>query len=101
MTNDELLEALHNEQFPAVTDDKGYLVAYEPPDNEKIMKMIGELIDCGVYPSDTVKDNPNTILAMVKGWGVRWHEWEEPFECPHCKVDLRDQRAEPPFKREI
>lgn len=28
-------------------------------------------------------------------------KWAEPLLCPHCKNDLRDHKAGPPFKREI
>src|SRR5574340_130842 len=52
-------------------------------------------------PAETVEGNPNSVWSMVGGWGARWHEWRPPFECPHCKADLRDHRTGPPFKREV
>ncbi len=71
-------------------------------DNEKkISLLVAALIDKGVYPAKTVPGNGNTVRAMVSGWGPYWHKWEEPLNCPHCKVDLRDLKTGPPFKREI
>ncbi len=34
-------------------------------------------------------------------YGPDHDKWREPLECPHCKADLRDHKAGPPFKREI
>ncbi len=88
--DDELLEALNEERQKFTRSDEVL-----------IGRMVEELIMRGVYPVKAQEGNPNTIRAMVDGWGAYWHLWREPLECPHCKTDLRDTRVGPPFKREI
>lgn len=72
--------------------------------NELVMKeLIDKLVEVGIYPSDptkAMKDHNYSILDMVNTWGVDWYFYDEPFECPHCKSDLRDKNG-PPLKREI
>lgn len=64
-----------------------------------LIAAVEELVRRGVYPSQIGRRN--TPLTMVKGWGARWHVWQEPLTCPHCSADLRSTTAGPPFKREI
>ncbi len=90
LTNDGLLDALDEERRKFIDSDKA-----------RIRSMIDELIRRGVYPAETVPDNPNDVYTMVSGWGARWIEWGEPHACRHCGADLRDHRVGPPFKREI
>jgi hypothetical protein len=89
-------------------DNEGLLAAldaerrrFTESDKARMKTMIDELIERCVYPKETVQGNPSSVYTMVDGWGARWHEWRGPFECPHCKADLRDHRTGPPFKREI
>jgi hypothetical protein len=74
---------------------------FREPDAAKMKEMIDLLIVRGVYPPETAPGNPNTVYAMVSGWGARWFQWAAPLSCPHCKADLRNHVGGPPFKREI
>lgn len=89
-THERLLKDLEEERAKFVTSSPS-----------KINALINELINRGVYPRSTCPRNPNTVHDMVSGWGAKWHLWKEPLQCPHCKVDLRNQETGPPFKREI
>jgi hypothetical protein len=90
--NDEdLLKMLSEERLPRNRERNTFLFE----------SLIEELISRDVYPAETVEGNPNTVRAMVEGWGAWWHQWSEPLECPRCKADLRDFKLGPPFKREI
>lgn len=91
MEDAQLIEALDDERLPRKRERNDIL----------FRALIKELIIRGVYPKETVDHNPNNVVGMVEGWGARWHEWKAPLECPHCKVDLRDLKVGPPFKREI
>ncbi len=64
-------------------------------------QMIEQLIARGVYSAKPQEGNPSTTKRMVECYGATWHIYRQPLECPHCKTDLRDMRAGPPFKREI
>jgi hypothetical protein len=91
LDDEALLEKLNEERLPR-----------SRPRNDLLCHaMIKELITRKVYPEATVDHNPNTVFAMVEGYGARWHVWKEPLCCPHCGADLRDHRVGPPFKREI
>jgi hypothetical protein len=70
-------------------------------DESKAMPLITALTKRGIYPAETVPGNSSTVLDMVQGWGAWWFEYKAPFECPHCKTDLRDYKWGPPGKREI
>jgi rubredoxin len=59
------------------------------------------LTERGIYPTETVEGNPNSVYEMVKGWGPRWFEWKGLFNCPHCGAELRDLVHGPPFKLEF
>ena len=89
-SNDELLEALKNERELFTRSDK-----------TAMRIMVDELIRRKVYPESTTEGNPNDIYEMVDGWGAYWHTWKGTLECPHCKTDLRDLEAGPPFLRQI
>ena len=99
LDNEALLEKVADERLPNMKRKQGE--PFREPDEQLIHSMVDELIARGVYPKETVEGNPNTVYSMVDGWGAHWHVWRGPFECPHCKADLRDQRTGPPFKREI
>jgi len=90
LSDDALLNALDKERQKFTASDQGAM-----------RQMVEALIARKVYPAETPEGNPNDIYSMVSGWGARWHEWRGPFECPHCKADLRDHRTGPPFKREV
>lgn len=90
ITDDELLEALKGERELFTRSNKAMIKA-----------MIDELIRRKVYPESTPEGNPNDIYGMVNGWGAYWHVWKGSLECPHCKADLRDHEAGPPFIRQI
>jgi hypothetical protein len=83
--------------------DKGseYYNISEDEYNTRLSGLVEALQVMEAYPKETVEGNPNTILTMVKGYGARWFEWREPFQCTNCKADLRDHKAGPPFKREV
>lgn len=90
-TNDALLDLLDEERNRFMKADEG-----------KMRQIVDLLIARGVYPTEPVPGNPTRdVFRMVDGYGARWHEWQEPLECPHCASDLRDIQAGPPFKREI
>lgn len=88
MTDEELLLALDQERRK-----------HSLRDNAKINGFIQELITRKVYPPETV--NGNHILNMVDCYGAYWYTWKTPYECPHCKADLRDLKSGPPFRRVI
>lgn len=73
--------------------------------DEKVMQdIIDDLVKEGIYPSEPTKAMKKygyTILNMVQSWGVNWYLYDEPLECPYCKVNLRDEENGTPFKREI
>lgn len=70
--------------------------------NDKVIEILVDvLIERGEYPAQTVPGNRNTVRQMVSGYGAYWHRWRDLLECPHCKVDLRNHKTGPPFKREI
>ncbi len=77
--------------------------------NEAVMvKIVAELVRRDEYrepigtPHEVKPFVPlESICKAVWGYGARWHRFREPFECPHCKADLRDHGNGPPFKREI
>ena len=76
--------------------------------DDVIRGFVGELVARGEYrepigtPHEVKPFVPlESILKAVWGYGARWHRFREPFECPHCKADLRDHDNGPPFKREI
>ena len=94
--NEVLLDMLDEER--SGLDAKRH---FREPDRAKMEALIAQLITRGVYPAETVPGNPNTVYAMVRGWGARWFQWAEPLSCPHCKADLRDHVTGAPFKREI
>ena len=89
LDNDALLDALDAERGK-----------FTDADHDVMRDLIGELILRGVYPAKLPVGNPNTIEGMVDGWGARWFMWRGPFECPHCRTDLRSPIG-PPFKREV
>ena len=70
-----------------------------PANDEIIKKLTDQLIEKGVYPAKTKTDM--SVLTMVQSWGAYWYKYDEPFECPYCKANLRDEKNGPPFKREI
>ena len=73
-------------------------------DKTKMQKLIDELVQEGVYPSEptpAMKQYNYSILTMVESWGEDWYAYGEPFECPHCGANLKDEKSGPPFKREI
>lgn len=90
LSDDELLTELDKERQKFTKSDEAVMSA-----------MIAELIARGVYPAETPVGNPNTVKAMVGGWGARWHEWDGIQDCPHCKADLRDHRTGAPFSRKV
>jgi len=75
------------------------------PDNESLMQgLIDKLVKKGIYPSKKTKTMEKygySILDMVKAWGVNWHIYQEPLECPYCNTNLKNEESGPPFKREI
>lgn len=90
LSDDDLLDELDDERQK-----------FTAADSNVMRRMVDELIRRGVYPAETVEGNPNNVFTMVEGYGAYWHVWRPPFECPHCKADLRDHRTGPPFKREV
>lgn len=88
MNTQQLLDALDAERLKFTQSDK-----------QKMEALCNQLVELGVYPAVSKSGFP--ALTMVEGWGVHWHEWQEPFNCPHCNADLRDHDAGPPFKREL
>lgn len=90
LDNEALLDALAAERRKFTGSD-------EP----KMREMVDELVLRKVYPDKPVSGNPNSVFAMVSGYGARWFQWAAPLACPNCKADLRDHHAGPPFKREI
>lgn len=89
-TDEQVLDALDEERRRFDRADKGLMQHY-----------IDALVERGVYPRETVSGNPNSVRAMVEGYGARWHLWREPLACPHCGADLRNHVTGPPYKREI
>lgn len=73
------------------------------PQNPRMQEIVDSLVELGEYPVDTPAqlEYGYTPLRMVESWGVDWHKWREPNNCPHCDADLRDHANGPPFKREI
>ena len=75
------------------------------PDNESLTQgLIDKLVKKGIYPSKKTKTMEKygySILDMVKAWGVRWHIYQEPLECPYCNANLKNEECGAPFKREI
>jgi hypothetical protein len=67
--------------------------------NSRMEEIVEFLVAEGFYPAFSKMGRP--ALNMVENYGVRWHEWRDPLECPHCNSDLRDHRHGAPFKREI
>ena len=63
--------------------------------------LIDELVHRGIYPKETVAGNPNDIYQMARCYGARWSQWKGILTCSHCKMDLRDRRTGPPYKRSI
>jgi len=91
MDNDALLDAVDAERQK-----------FTQRDDKALHALVTLCIARGVYPIETVPGNPNSVHAMVNGWGARWHEWKGgPCLCPKCGSDLRDQTAGPPFMRVI
>lgn len=88
MTDEELLQELHEER-----NRPG------PPNLPRMRELVDQLVQRGVYLEKSLSGN--TALQMVEGWGAYWHVWREPFECPHCKRDIRDHKSGPPFKLEV
>jgi hypothetical protein len=82
----------------ALDEERG---KFDRADRIRMMHMVTELIARGVYPTETVPGNPNTVSTMVDGYGARWFLWREPLRCPHCGADLREHVTGPPYKREI
>lgn len=70
-------------------------------DRDLIRSMVDELVVRGVYPTETLPGNPNTVYQMVDGWGANWNTWTGPLKCPSCNADLRDPITGPPFLRVI
>lgn len=64
--------------------------------------IIQRLVDLGVYPPPTkaMLDNEYTYLTMIENYGVFWHMYADPIECPYCHSDLRSPEG-PPFSRLI
>lgn len=85
---EHLLDLLDEERHKFMDSNKGFMNA-----------MCDELVVRGIYPTNEGKTN--NVYQMVSGWGARWHVWSGPFNCQFCGTDLRDQKAGPPFKREI
>lgn len=71
--------------------------------SEEIDMLIDTLVSEGEYPETTtiMQKFGYTHRKMMESWGVDWHKWHEPLNCPKCNADLRDQESGPPFKREI
>lgn len=67
-------------------------------DKELMQHYVDILVEAGIYPS--VEGRNTTHMQMVESYGARWHIFRQPYFCPHCKADLREQ-GKPPFKREI
>ena len=71
-------------------------------DKTKMQQLVDRLWELGVYHTTPVMEKHNySALQMVEGWGVCWHEYQEPLSCPACKADWRNYKTGPPFKREI
>ena len=94
-----LIEAATPDTLLKVLDDERS--KFTKSNEKKISLLVHALIEKGTYPAETVPGNPNDVLTMVEGWGVHWHEWHEPLNCPLCKSDLRDLKTGPPFGRQI
>ena len=89
-------------EIDAARRNLAYLSSAEEQAGEDLLaRLVVEAQTAGVYPQETVKKNPNTVLTMVKGWGARWFEWTGMLTCPKCGSDWRDYESGPPFKREI
>lgn len=69
-------------------------------DDARYNEIIMLLVQFKVYPEKN-KTNRYTAEQMVDNYGVMWHVYGVPLNCPHCKGDLRDLTSGPPFKREI
>jgi hypothetical protein len=70
-------------------------------DNLKLGRMVDALVKRGVYPVTPVMRRYHySALTMVLAWGAHWHVWQGLLSCPHCRADLGDHAAGPPFKRE-
>ncbi len=68
-------------------------------DNSNLNKLVAELVAIGEYPAESKMGVP--AQKMVQYYGAYWHKYKEPFECRHCKGELRDLENGPPFKLEI
>lgn len=94
-------EAHNKALLKALNEERGKFTS----SNEKVMQgLIDELVKVGVYPSEltsAMKQYGYTILDMVQSWGVDWYKYDEPYICPHCGANLKDEKNGPPFKREI
>lgn len=87
MTDNELLETLHNERIKFTKSDKALMQSY-----------VDELVRRGVYPAES---HGRPAMTMVDFWGVEWHVFKGLCSCPYCQADLRDHEEGAPFKREI
>jgi glutaredoxin len=90
-TSQEILNDLENERSKFTNSN-----------TDLMQKLVDELVANGEYPikTPTMEKYGYSHLKMVQCWGSKWHIFEEPLECPHCKADLRSLNG-PPFKREI
>ncbi len=92
MDTEKLLDELDQERQKFTRSDK-----------EKMKEMVDLLVSAGIYPpmNEKMAKQGSTHLSMVESYGARWHVYDSPLECPHCKADLRNHESGPPFKREI
>ena len=81
-------------------EERSNLFGTEKP---RMQELVDILVQAGVYPTDTPaqKKFGYTPKQMVICWGVEWHRWKDPLNCPHCDSDLRDHTNGPPFKLEM
>lgn len=69
---------------------------------ERMQAIVDELVNRGEYKeTPAMKKYKCSFMRMVDGYGAWWHHYRTPLECPHCKVNLRDEESGPPFKREV
>ena len=72
-------------------------------DEAKMKELVDLLVTMGVYPESTpvMEKYHYNHMTMMQSWGVDWHRWKEPHNCPKCGSDWCDRKLGPPFKREI
>lgn len=86
-----------------IREKHGFLLTDEAErETEEICLRLVELGHWPARSNNTIDESFNrSARQMYEGYGINWHQWEQPWWCVHCEADLCRRDMGPPFKREI